>query len=119
MLSRFKSVGSHKLLTAALAASLAVGCATDADKPSTGDAAADDEGSSDTSTLDDTPQLESAGCVNDAACPPSWVCFKPVFAANYCAQLCTFDPLGHSTCPPNFECTRPFPWTGRYRCMPD
>jgi hypothetical protein len=122
------SVSSCKLITAVLVVSMVVGCATDATDTPTDDTATEvssssvDDGSYRASLgaePSDQTELASSGCVNDAGCPQGSMCVKTLFGPNYCAQLCSFDPLGHSNCPPGLKCTRPFPYTGRFRCTPD
>lgn len=133
MLSRSRCFISCRLLIMALAMAFAAGCAVDDDEPFT-DEASIDEGS-------DEAELATAGgeaelgepalaadapdelalaseCTNDAGCPQGYMCVKPVFKANYCAQLCTWDAIGQHNCPPGFDCTRPF-FGNRWRCTPD
>jgi hypothetical protein len=129
MLSRSTCVSSCRLLIAALALSLAAGCAVDVDEPLTDEAfdeaeltPAGDEGEVDEPSLAEAvPPAELAladECTNDAGCPQGSMCVKPAFKANYCAALCVYDGLGEHNCPPGFDCTRPLFWN-RYRCTPD
>lgn len=129
MLSRSTCVWSCMVITAALVGSLVAGCAIDADEPSIDEATAtaepppvDDEPYDEPLAAEDVSQADVAfsfECTNDAGCPQGFMCVKPAFKKNWCAQLCVYDAIGEHNCGPGYDCTRPFPYTGRYRCTPD
>lgn len=132
MLSRSTCFTSCRLLVMALAIGLAAGCAVDVDEPLTDEAtldeeldeaelALDGEGADQAALAEEVYPADLAaasGCTNDAGCPAGYMCAKPVFKPNYCAQLCTWDAIGQHNCPPGFDCTRPF-FGNRWRCTPD
>ena len=100
---------------ALFAIGLLAACA-DADAPP-----APDEGNVDPLAAEDGPQTEllSDDCVNDAGCSQGYMCVNPPFGDNWCAQLCYNLGGGENTCPSGYKCTKPFPYTGRNRCVPN
>lgn len=118
MLSRSTCFISCRLLIMALAMSLAAGCAIDVDEPPLDEPSDEAELTPADEESDVGEPALASECTNDAGCSQGFMCVKPAFKPNYCAQLCVYDGIGEHNCPPGFNCTRPFFWN-RYRCTPD
>ena len=80
---------------------------------------AGDEANTERLAAEDAPQTELLfyECTTDTSCGSNHICVNVPFGKNYCAQLCYYVNSTDHTCPPGYECTRPFPYTARRRCV--